>query len=104
MAVVWRDLDADLLADVVDPCPHHTDDMNFTIGTQFNEVTDFSAHVTAVFDAALKVVHPFHRFEFIPGKGIEPLGADDQLHLVALRKSAFIIGKENITGFNFNVY
>ena len=57
MAVVWRYLHADLLADVVDPSSHHTDDMNFPFGTQFNEVTDLSAHVTAVFDAARSEEH-----------------------------------------------
>ena len=104
MAVVGRYLHADLLTDVVDPCSHHTDDMNFTVGTQFDKITDLSTHVTAVFDAALEVVHPLYRFEFIPGKGIEALGANDHLHRVALRESAFIFCKEDIAGLNFDVY
>jgi hypothetical protein len=102
MAVVWRYLHADFIADFVDACSHHTDDVNFTVGTQFNEVADLPAHVTAVFNAALKMVHSFRRLEFILMKGIEALGADDDFHPITFRKFTFIFGKEDIAGLNFD--
>ena len=104
MEVVLRYLNADLLADFVDPRSHQTDRMNFTVGTQLDKVTDFSTHVTTVFNAALEVSHPLHWLKFILRKGLKPLGTDDHFHLVTFRESTFIFRKKKIAGFNFYVY
>jgi hypothetical protein len=103
MAVVWRYLDADFLADVVEPRSHHTDDMNFAVGTQFDEVADLSAHVTSVFDATLKVVHPFLRFKFILGKSIKSLFPGEPDHYDSFLVSLFDPRAVKITGEKKNV-